>query len=113
MKHHTYLILIFSIFFLKTEGQIVTETNQPGAFSINEAAIYVDPNDHNAVLIAASLLQKDIEAVTGKRAAMVNTMPASGNIIVIGSADRSSAIQESSMQKKLNITAIKGKWDAY
>jgi hypothetical protein len=94
----------------------IAERNEPGSFPIVSSSapttIYVNEKDHWLVQKSASLLQSDIEKVTGKKPAIANT--ASGkNIIIIGSLDQSPLIQELIRTKKLNVTNIKGKWEGY
>ncbi|HEX7845140.1 MAG TPA: glycosyl hydrolase 115 family protein [Chitinophagaceae bacterium] len=94
-------------------AQFVSSSKAAGSFSLADAKIYVDPGDHAVVLIAASLLQKDIEAVTGKKPLLVNSPSVSGCLIIIGSLDKSTVIKQLSQQKKINTAGIKGKWEAY
>ncbi|HSU50142.1 MAG TPA: glycosyl hydrolase 115 family protein, partial [Segetibacter sp.] len=91
---------------------------QPGAFPIVSATtattIYTDENDFWLVQKSASLLQNDIEMVTGKKPAIVHSMPSSAqNLIIIGSIPQSSIIQQLSEQKKLNTDQLKRKWEGY
>jgi hypothetical protein len=96
----------------------ISATAKPGAFIIanNNAltAIYTDPADHAVVQKTAALLQQDIEQVTGKKPALLTTLPvAADNLIIIGSADQSKIIQQLVSTNKLNTASLKGKWEAY
>jgi len=52
--------------------------------------------------------------VTGKKPELLNKLPASQkNIIVIGSIDKSPLIGQLITEKKLDVTGIKGKWEAF
>src|SRR5207247_10273625 len=45
---------------------------------------------------------------------LINALPASTkSIIIIGTIEKSSIIQQLIKQKKINVDKIKGKWDAY
>jgi hypothetical protein len=93
---------------------MVSERPLPNSFLLGNATICVDPDDFTAVQIAASLLQQDLKAVTGKEPELKNTITGlPKTVIIIGSADRSSFISQLIRQKKINITTIKGKWEAY
>jgi len=84
------------------------------SFSIGDAVIYVDPSDYAVVQKSAELLQNDIEMVTGKKPGLVHKLPVqTGNIIIIGSIEKSSAISELIKNRKINTTGIKNKWEAY
>src|SRR5215213_7060533 len=75
----------------------IAEKNETGSFPIvsvsASTAIYVDQKDHWLVQKAASLLQADIEKVTGKKPAITKAVSGK-NIIIIGSLDQSPVIQE-------------------
>src|SRR6266496_6380510 len=94
--------------------QWVSDKATPGSFAISSAAIYTDPADLILVQRAAGFLQKDMEMVTGKKPGLITGLPASAkSIIIIGTIDNSSVIQQLIKQKKINVDKIKGKWDAY
>lgn len=98
--------------------QLVSETQIPNSFAIvsasGNAMIYADGGDFTLIQKSASFLQQDIERVTGKKPELINTFPASAkNIIIIGSIEKSSLIQQLIQQKKINVDKIKNKWEAY
>ena len=62
---------------------------------------------------SAQFLQQDIEAVTGKKLSIVNTITAVKNIIVVGSIQNSSLVKQLVQQKKINPASLKNKWEAY
>jgi hypothetical protein len=93
---------------------IVAEKNLANSFSLDNTTICVDADDYAVVQIAAGLLQKDIEAVTGKKPSLSAKLSAlSKNIIIIGSLEQSSLIRQLVQQKKLTTTSLKGKWEGY
>jgi len=110
-------LILFAFSPLLSQNLVITQKTT-GAFPVvagNAAAgIYVDANDHWIVQKAASLLQEDIQTVTGIKPAMLEQLPSSGqNIILIGSMDNSSLIKKLIEDKKLNADGIKGKWEAF
>jgi Glycosyl hydrolase family 115/Gylcosyl hydrolase family 115 C-terminal domain len=84
------------------------------SFDITAATIFLDDNDFPVVKKAALFLQQDIEAVSGKKIAITNNLSTiKGNIILIGSREKSIAIQQLVQQKKLSISADENKWEAF
>jgi len=78
------------------------------------APIYVDPNDHWLVNKAASLLQDDIERVTGIKPVILHTLPDKpmGTLIIIGSMDSSAIVKRLLHQNRIPVS-LAGKWEAY
>ena len=112
------ILLTIAGFFLlvakSTAQSILADKATTSSFSLDDATIYVDADDYAVVRIAANLLGKDIEYVTGKKPVIYSTLPPSSrNIIIIGSSEKSSFINELVRQKKINTTTLKGKWEAY
>jgi hypothetical protein len=78
------------------------------------ASIYVSSDDYFLVQKVASFLQQDIEAVTGKKPEILNTLPKSAkNLIILGSIDKSPIITQLINSKKIAVDKVKDKWDAY
>ncbi|MBC7947634.1 MAG: glycosyl hydrolase 115 family protein [Chitinophagaceae bacterium] len=78
------------------------------------AIIYVDTNESKLVRISAELIQQDIEFLSGKKPEIVHTLPKSAkSIIIIGTVERSTWIQQLIQQNKIDPDAIKNKWEAY
>ncbi|MEO6733403.1 MAG: glycosyl hydrolase 115 family protein [Ferruginibacter sp.] len=114
MKKTILLAFLFCIYCLSSNAQFVSEKKGQNDFSIADAVIYVDLNDDAVVQKAALLLQQDIEMVTGKKPTLINTITARNQpVIIIGSVEKSSTIQQLVKIKKLNISTIKNKWEAY
>src|SRR5260370_31754080 len=90
----SFLLLIFAKLYSQN---FIIERNEPGAFPIvtssQTSSIYVDENDDWLVHKAASLLQSDIEMVTGKKPAIISRLPESvKNVIIIGTINKSPSI---------------------
>src|SRR5215831_12747727 len=112
--------LTFSFLILQNiySQNFVTEKNEAGAFPVVTSSqitsIYVDSTDDWLVRKAVSLLQNDIEMVTGKKPEIISSVPSSiRNVIIIGTIDKSSLIQKIVSEKKLNVDSIKGKWETF
>ncbi|MCU7550143.1 glycosyl hydrolase 115 family protein [Chitinophagaceae bacterium LB-8] len=113
----TVLAIFFSALQLYAQ-EIVTNIKQSGTFPVVTATvatpIYTDGKDHELVIKAAALLQNDIEAVTGKKPIIRTSFPISNTqVIIIGSLDHSSLIQQLIKEKKLNVEKLQNKWEAY
>lgn len=78
------------------------------------ATLYVDAQDYPGVQRAAKNLQGDIEKVTAKKPALTQTPSDLKNqVVIIGTVGHSKLIDELITQKKIDVTGIKDKWDAY
>ncbi|GAB3687786.1 hypothetical protein GCM10027592_01790 [Spirosoma flavus] len=83
------------------------------SFAVTEAVIYVDNSEPELVKTAATLLQKDIEDVTGKKIPVVTSLSqVRRNLLVIGTVQQSAFLKQLVSQKKLNTNAIDGHWEA-
>jgi len=95
----------------------ITNKNEAGTFPLSAkepVSIYTDAADDWLIQKAASLLQADIEKVTGKKPNLIHDLSLAGkNIIIIGSLNKSSVIPQLSSAGKINIKGIKDKWEAY
>src|SRR6266498_3859700 len=98
MKRKLVLLTLIFLYSIKVYSQnFITEKNEPGAFPIITASettsIYVDENDDWLIHRAASLLQGDIERVTGKKPGIISAIsPSTKNLIIIGTINKSSLI---------------------
>ncbi len=100
------------------QTRYILEKPARGAFPMVQAktaaAIYVDPADWPGVARAASDLQADIARVTGVtptiRHEIEGLWPAA---IIIGTIGRSPIIDELVREKKIDVTEVSGKWEAF
>lgn len=105
------LLLLSSKLFAQ---RMITEQKIGAAFTIVGSPVCVDENDATLVQKAAGFLQADIEMVTGQKPALLKTVPTSGaNIIVVGSLQGSRLIKKLIAAKKLNVSSLSNKWEAY
>jgi hypothetical protein len=78
------------------------------------APIYVDPDDHAGVIRAAGDLAADIERVAGVRPALAkDLMPAGHDAIIVGTVGRSALIDGLAAMGAIDVSAIRGKWEAW
>ena len=113
MKTFLTIIAFLLLSTLAVAQTIIAEKASTNSFALTNTIICTDINDDAVVQIAAGSLQKDIEAVTGRRPSLSSSLPSSKNIIIIGSVEKSSLIKQLIQQKKINVSSIKGKWEAY
>jgi hypothetical protein len=76
------------------------------------APIVVDPQDYAGVLRAAGDLQQDIERVTGVRPERVEGAAPRGLAVVVGTLGRNGLIDRLVQQGKLDVDAIRGRWES-
>jgi len=90
----------------------------PGSFILvnanTTAEIYVDSNDWPGVLRAAHDLSSDIRDITGKTPEVISgASPAKRNVVLIGTLGKSDMIDRLVAAKKIDVSAIRGKWESY
>src|SRR3954470_17273887 len=94
----------------------VEMAESPASFRIagerQTAPIVVEPSAYSGVLRAANDLNRDIESVTGAAPTVAQTTRDLPTAIIIGTIGKSELIDQLSSAKKIDISAIKGKWEA-
>ena len=99
------------------ESISLTETEQPGSFPIvtdnSTAVIVFDKSDAQVVETAATALAGDIKAVTGKEIGVGTTLTAGSSPIIAGTVGSSSLIDKLAAEGKIDVSSVKGKWEAY
>jgi hypothetical protein len=119
IQQKIFAAIFASLLFATTVAQtFVTTKNNGTDFSVVSssqiASIYVDSTDDWLVHKAASLLQSDIEMVTGTKPAIISSLSSSAkNIIIIGTINGSATIDKLIREKKLNVDSVKGKWETF
>ncbi len=111
---------------LAARGADVTVSDAPGGvafpLSVNKdvAAVAFDAGDYKVVEIAANMLAGDLELVTGKKPAVVATDGTGGvakagakRVVVMGTLGHSPAMDALIAAKKIDVSAIAGKWESY
>ncbi len=119
------LFSILMIFFFTCFAVVATETlsyvlfdNVGSGFSLvsngKATTIIVDSNDYPGVLHTIENLQSDIEHVTNiKPAIRFEINPNENAVLIIGTLGKNQIIQDLINSKKIDVSAIKGKWEAY
>ncbi|MGZ3845249.1 MAG: glycosyl hydrolase 115 family protein [Flavisolibacter sp.] len=112
--------LLFAVLFVSltvSAQTFLTSKKEAGAFAIASpevASIYFDAGDDWLVNKAATLLQGDIERVTGRKPAIVNNLASAGkNVIILGTLSGSPTLKRLVSSKKINPSTIQGKWEAF
>jgi hypothetical protein len=122
IKIYSLFVVLFFTIKLTAQGQFqpnpILETKEPNAFPLADAngatAIYVDENDLNTVKKAVSLLQQDMELVSGKKPNIINSVATPPQyIVIVGSLDNSNLIKQLVANKKIKIDSLKNQWEAY
>lgn len=116
MKRSFLIIIAIASCLLIKAQHFIAEKNNGASFpiaSVSKAtSIYVDPGDEKLVHTAALLLQKDIEAVTGQKPAIINSLSGK-QVIIIGSFSGSATIKNLAQKKKIDISKVQGQWEAF
>ncbi len=108
------LLFFLGINSVASAQKIVADSQTVNTFSMGNVTICVDAADFTAVHTAASLLQRDIKAVTGKEPALKGSVNAlSGNIIIVGSLEKSALIRKLVQTGKIKVNSCRQKWEAY
>jgi hypothetical protein len=116
------IVLLGGIPYARAIGQerYVETSHTPGSFALADhnhlATIYVDPDDYWGVVRAAHDLQQDTSRVTGRTPDMTNGKDGIGKngiIIVIGTVGKSALIDALVASKKIDVEAIRGKWEFF
>lgn len=76
-------------------------------------SILYDSNDAPVVGTAAKMLNSDIYAVTGKKLSVVTANVATEYAIIAGTVDSSAYIKQLSDAGKIDVSKVKGKWEAF
>ncbi len=113
----TFLVTIV-VFETTCAQSFVSDQKKSNYFPVvsdNEtASIYTDVNDYILVQKSAEWLQNDVKKATGKTLPILHSLASfRGNIIIIGSKEKSSAIRDLLKKNLLKTKVIEGKWDGY
>lgn len=110
------IALLLSTFGHAADLRVVTT---PSAMPLSTADgtstfVYDAAADHEVAGIAAKAVAGDIQAITGRRPSVVTSLADAGTTpIIIGTVGRSSLIDNLAATGKVDVSAVKGKWEAY
>ena len=97
-------------------GSFVTEKANSGNFVLahsgHAASILVDAADYKGVVRAAGDLQADVARVTGITPVLGNA-PTGAPAVLIGTIGKSALIDGLVKSGKINVDAVKGKWESF
>ena len=101
----------------KSESYVSTRKSA-GAFTLSasgkSAPLCVSSHDYPAVLRVAKDLQADIGRVSNSQPSLaVDSIPASREIVLIGTLGKNPLIDKLAMQRKIDVKEIESKWEAY
>ena len=92
----------------------VTEKKGAGYFPLSVEGkpvfIYTDSLDYAGVQRAANSLMGDINSVTGNQPKLTTKISAK-HIVLIGTLGKNDRIDQLVRQKKVNVSAIEGRWE--
>src|SRR4051812_30819101 len=114
------ITLVVSLLPLLTASRAIAieieAVDSPAAFRIagngQAAPIVIEESAYPGVLRAANDLKEDIQRVTGVPPTVVQTTRDLPCAIIIGTIGKSELIDQLSTAKKIDISAISGKWEA-
>lgn len=116
------LSAIFGLFLLVScastgtdKGQTITVTHEPekGYVDLTKATVVFDKSDWDVVKNTAQLFVSDVNLVTGKTIALQNTLPAQGEIVLIGTIGKSQWIDQLATNKRINVSTIENGWERF
>jgi len=87
--------------------------NFPLSVSGRSASLYISPNDYPGVMIALKNLQNDIQAVTNYKPELLTGKPSGKQVVLAGTIGKSELIDGLIKNKKLDVSAIAGKWETF
>ncbi|MGC8541096.1 MAG: glycosyl hydrolase 115 family protein [Phycisphaerae bacterium] len=76
------------------------------------ATILIDQQDHQVVYIAGRMLADNLHRITGHKLAVVTRVDHIATAIIIGTLGQSRWVDQLAAKGKINVAAIKGKWEA-
>jgi hypothetical protein len=87
--------------------------NFPLSVSGRSAPLYISAGDYPGVMIALKNLQNDIQAVTNHKPGLLTGKPSGKQVVLVGTIGKSEMIDGLIKSKKLDVSAIAGKWETF
>ena len=96
----------------------VREQGGPGDYPLvcsgKAAPVWVAPNDFKVARVAAELFAEDVEKVSGVKPELLHSEPVEGEgAVLIGTLGHSPLVDRLVAEKKLDVSAIRGRWESY
>ncbi|MCI1186203.1 glycosyl hydrolase 115 family protein [Hymenobacter sp. DH14] len=110
-----WVLLIMALLLANVGARAQTKpaANFPLAAGGRTATIYASATDWPSVLRAAHDLQADVQRVTKLTPAFSTARPAGKEVVFIGTLGKSPLIDALVQQKKLNVSAVAGRWEVF
>src|SRR5688572_14570880 len=123
LPHRTLGCVLFCLLALSLraalgDASLLLDAPAPGSVALAgrdaTATLLVADSDWPGVIRAAGDLQADIERVTGRKPALATATPTKSTAaVLIGTVGKSALIDGLVAAGKLNVDAIRGKWEAF
>lgn len=116
MKHFIALLACACVFRAGAQQFITTDKSKSGFTIAGQSAVTTilsDEKDEWLAGKAVALLRSDLLAVTGTQPALAATHEAAGKNAIIAGTMQSRFIAELVRNKKIDLSDIRGKWEAY
>ena len=120
MKHLVLVLMLIYFSVVESQSQISYITyekeknNFPLSVSGKSSNIFISSKDHAGAIRATKDLQKDIERVTNALPPLsMDKIPATEELMIVGTIGKSPVIDELIRKKKIDVTAIVGKWETF
>jgi hypothetical protein len=121
--NYSYIVCSY-LLFIATSTQVNGQTDYVSTFkgqaffTLSEegksTSLFIDSTDARGVIRAFQDLKTDIGKVTGKEPEIIfNNLSSHNEIVIAGTLGKSTVIDELIANKKLDVTAIKGKWETF
>jgi len=124
MKKNTkYYYLIFTMLIISQLILAVDTSNyftykqQKNSFPLIESGIvpniYIDSNEDEGILKISEIFGNDLEKISNSKVSIIKNKYPSGKYVIIIGTTKSKIISQLIKEKKLDISAIKDKWEAF
>lgn len=107
MKYRVYILFFF------ISGKLCAQQPFPLSAVSTSTSINISDRDFEGIKIAVRNLQQDIERVTSRKPELLIDNSFGKNIVLVGTIGKNRSIDQLIESKKLDATAITGKWEAY
>ena len=113
-----FIVSLLLILFNKSNAQFsVSDSFQEGGFALvgnkQIATIVLDAFDDSLVVKSSQLFTEDVQRVTGQKPKIVTNTNTSKNIVLVGTINHSTFIQQLINENRLNVESLKNAWDGY
>ena len=92
----------------QTKKNEISVSSKGGGFPLSDASVVYDHADGKTVGKVAELFAEDIGRVTGKDAVMQESMPESGVVVLLGTADGNQWIRQLAENGKIDVSPLEG-----